>query len=77
MAIVQPIKDGQVVVDEAAAKKSSESDKSNTYDKEMFLKIIQLSDKFINYSSFVLGILFLGCFMIRHLINSPIVQIQK
>lgn len=41
------------------------------------LKIIQLSDKFINYSSFVLGLLFLGCFMIRHLINSPIVQIQK
>ena len=40
-------------------------------------KIIQLSDKFINYSSFVLGILFLGCLMIRHLINSPIVQIQK
>ena len=40
MAIVQPIKDGQVVVDEAAAKKSSESDKSNTYDKEMFLKLL-------------------------------------
>ena len=40
MAIVQPIKDGQVVVDEATAKKNSESDKSNTYDKEMFLKLL-------------------------------------
>lgn len=40
------------------------------------MKIIHLSDKVINNGAFVIGILFLLCFIIRHLTHSPIVQIN-
>ena len=35
-----------------------------------------LLDKVINNGAFVIGILFLLCFIIRHLTHSPIVQIN-
>ena len=40
------------------------------------MKIIHISDKVINNGAFVIGILFLLCFIIRHLTHSPIVQIN-
>lgn len=39
-------------------------------------KIIHLSDKVINNGAFIIGILFLLCFIIRHLTHSPIVEID-
>lgn len=40
MAIVQEIKNGQVVDNSASQKKTDESTKKNAYDKEMFLKLL-------------------------------------
>ena len=39
-------------------------------------QLIHLSDKWIDHGAFVIGILFLLCFIIRHVIHSPIVQID-
>ena len=39
-------------------------------------QLLHLSDKWIDHGAFVIGILFLLCFIIRHVIHSPIVQID-
>ena len=39
-------------------------------------RILHLSDRWINNGAFVIGILFLLCFISRHMAHSPIVQID-
>ena len=39
-------------------------------------RFLHLSDKWIDHGAFVIGILFLLCFIIRHMTQSPIVQID-
>ena len=39
-------------------------------------QLLHLSDKWIDHGAFVIGILFLLCFIIRHMTQSPIVQID-
>lgn len=39
-------------------------------------RLLHLSDKLIDRGAFVIGILFLLCFIIRHVTQSPIVQID-
>ena len=40
------------------------------------MKMIHLSDKVMNNGAFIIGLLFLLCFIIRHMMHSPIVQID-
>ena len=40
------------------------------------MKILRLSDQLINIGASVVGILFLICFILRHINNSPVVQID-
>ena len=39
-------------------------------------RLLHLSDKWIDHGAFAIGILFLLCFIIRHVTHSPIVQID-
>lgn len=39
-------------------------------------RLLHLSDKWIDHGAFAIGILFLLCFIIRHMTQSPIVQID-
>jgi len=40
------------------------------------MKLLRLSDQLINIAASVVAILFLLCFILRHLDNSPVVQIN-
>ena len=39
-------------------------------------RILHLSDQWINHGALVIGILFLLCFILRHMTHSPIIQID-